>query len=692
MNMLDVQDKLKGLSEQQLVQEMQMPSGSAPQFLVLSEITRRKRMRDSMQQQPDNSTVAQEAVAASGVPQGGIADMARALAPKTDMTQNTGAMPVQGMYGGGRVQRMQEGGEVEGYEMFVEPPQVGKFDILALMRELDRRDLEEFTPRTREEELAWYAKQLHDGGFVLPEALNPLSSAEEAFAAYGSGDYPGAALNALSAIPMSRGPSVAANSAAELYNRLMGGDESGSAVGMYGGGYVQKMQPGGFVDSKSLVPYSQQNFPSALASDPAVIAMAQRLGIPVEEYIASLSPDTRAKNLQRVVDGRITQAPRSDVFDPTVPALSQVDGTQEFRPYTSAAVRGSLIPTQADLDARYRASLAEEPRFVGVPLEPESGGTGPSVLNLASPPQSLYPEVPVGNPIPGEEPSFYTPPERLQPMSPMERLRAETDYMRSGEGLPAYNEFRGVFDARENPMLTAAEESAKEAAELRDSAGITQSLRNPKEVAAAAAAAKRVAAADAEAEDSMTQVPSPLELPEPPGLSDLLAGDTTTGGTRTSGGVGSASGATSYEQELINAMQRAERRAEQDKWLALAQVGLGLMSSTQPTIGGALGEAGLAGLQSYQGARDEYETERLGLSKELAGIEAARASQRAAAAKASSGPTLQQLIDARDALYTKSTNEFGEDVIAPMQGAEGEIAQINAAIRSRVGSMAAPTM
>jgi hypothetical protein len=685
MNMLDVQDKLKGLSEQQLVQEMQMPSGTAPQFLVLSEITRRKRMRDSMQQQDDGTTVAQEAVAAAGVPQGGIADMARALAPKTDMTQNTGAMPVQGMYGGGLVQRMQEGGEVEGYEMFVEPPQAGKFDILALMRERDRRALEEGTPRTREEELAWYAKQLRDGGFVLPEALNPLSSAEQAFAAYGSGDYPGAALNALSAMPMSRGPSVAANSAAELYNRLMGGDESGSAVGMYGGGYVQKMQPGGFVDSKSLVPYSQQNFPSALASDPAVIAMAQRLGIPVEEYIASLSPDTRAKNLQRVVDGRITQAPRSDVFDPTVPALSQVDGTQEFRPYTSAAVRGSLIPTQADLDARYRASLTEEPRFRQAPYEqfPEAGG-------LASPPQSLYPEVPVGNPIPGEEPSFYTPPERLQPMSPMERLRAETDYMRSGEGLPAYNEFRDVFDARENPMLTAAKESAEEAAALRDSAGITQSLRDPREVAAAAAAAKDAAAAAVEAEKGVTNKPSELD--------ELLAGDTTsggttTGGTRTSGGVGNAIGATSYEQELINAMQRAERRAEQDKWLALAQVGLGLMSSTQPTIGGALGEAGLAGLQSYQGARDEYETERLGLSKELAGIESARASQRAAAARAAAGPTLAQLIDGREALYvTTYDNLLGKDVQTLMPGAEGALAQINAEINRKVGSLAPADM
>jgi hypothetical protein len=214
--------------------------------------------------------------------------------------------------------------------------------------------------------------------------------------------------------------------------------------------------------------------------------------------------------------------------------------------------------------------------------------------------------------------------------------------MRSGEGLPAYNEFRDVFDARENPMLTAAKESAEEAAALRDSAGITQSLRDPREVAAAAAAAKEAAAAAVEAEKGVTNKPSELD--------ELLAGDTTsggttTGGTRTSGGVGNASGATSYEQELINAMQRAERRAQQDKWLALAQVGLGLMSSTQPTIGGALGEAGIAGLESYRGARDDYEAERLGLSKELAGIEAARAAQQAAAAKARSGPTLQQTLN-----------------------------------------------
>ena len=97
LNMIDTQDKLKNFSEQQLIQEMQQPSGSAPQFMVLGEIERRKRMRADMQKQQGlmQPTVAQEAVSAAGVPQQGIAQVAQSLAPKTDMTQNTGVPNAQ---------------------------------------------------------------------------------------------------------------------------------------------------------------------------------------------------------------------------------------------------------------------------------------------------------------------------------------------------------------------------------------------------------------------------------------------------------------------------------------------------------------------------------------------------------------------------------------------------------------------
>ena len=38
MNILQLQDDLKNFSEEQLVNEMRRPSGTAPQYLVLSEI------------------------------------------------------------------------------------------------------------------------------------------------------------------------------------------------------------------------------------------------------------------------------------------------------------------------------------------------------------------------------------------------------------------------------------------------------------------------------------------------------------------------------------------------------------------------------------------------------------------------------------------------------------------------------
>jgi hypothetical protein len=103
--------------------------------------------------------------------------------------------------------------------------------------------------------------------------------------------------------------------------------------------------------------------------------------------------------------------------------------------------------------------------------------------------------------------------------------------------------------------------------------------------------------------------------------------DTTAGG-------GGGGGMSSYEQELMDALGRREKAAQQDKWLSLAQVGLNLMSSTNPTIGGAIGEAGLKGVEAARGARDQYDKDRLEL---LGAVEQSRAARAAAAAKGSGG-------------------------------------------------------
>lgn len=111
MNILEVQDALKDFSQDQLVKEMQAPSGQAPQFLVLSELNRRQRMKQDFdarqaQQQP---TVAEKLVAAAGAPQGGIGAMAQSMAPQTDMAMNTGIAQMEEPMSG-EVMEMNEGG------------------------------------------------------------------------------------------------------------------------------------------------------------------------------------------------------------------------------------------------------------------------------------------------------------------------------------------------------------------------------------------------------------------------------------------------------------------------------------------------------------------------------------------------------------------------------------------------------
>jgi hypothetical protein len=59
MNLLQIQDALKNASDQQLVQLVQSPDSTAPSYLVLSELKRRKEMRAQQQQEPQG-TVAED--------------------------------------------------------------------------------------------------------------------------------------------------------------------------------------------------------------------------------------------------------------------------------------------------------------------------------------------------------------------------------------------------------------------------------------------------------------------------------------------------------------------------------------------------------------------------------------------------------------------------------------------------------
>jgi hypothetical protein len=105
MNLLRIQDALKNASDQQLMQLMQAPDSTAPSYLVLSEIRRRKDMRaqQAPEGQPDR-TVAEELTAPEGQ---GIRSMQMPEEPPQEASPQSG---IEAMREGGVV-RMEAGGQ-----------------------------------------------------------------------------------------------------------------------------------------------------------------------------------------------------------------------------------------------------------------------------------------------------------------------------------------------------------------------------------------------------------------------------------------------------------------------------------------------------------------------------------------------------------------------------------------------------
>jgi len=523
MNLIQLQDRLKNFSQDQLIQEMQMPSGSVPQYLVLSEIMRRKKAeQDFAAAQAPQTTVAEDAVNAAGVPQEGIAGMAQAMAPKTDIAGNTGAQPMQGMANGGML-----------------------------------------------------------------------------------------------------GPS-------------------------YG---------------------------SQLERDPAIAAMAQRMGIPVADYVAMLGSGRRAGEIQRVLGARVTQPTSMVDLDPRL------------------AVQGMPLPSQGDLDRGYagrsQMAMAAESAPPNVPTvqTPSSLGMPGSDINnmvagFIAPEEGYDSRVPramaganrIGFELGPNEDQFgrfmdgagvvgrSARPADEQAMATEILLRDAARQPVASEGLPSIDrgETRPPWMVERDRMMEINDpqggglprtlggelilppEALKDEASDNAPQGVFGRLKDSflegynsvRDRAAGRVPEGDVPAtfeAEEEANDAVNKAIDDAAATQE-AYGDTPAGGVSGGGSGGSGagGVGN-SGLSSFESEILDAIKRRERAAEQDKWLALARVGLQLMSSRQPTLGGALGEAGAAGLESYQETRDDYEEDRLGL---VSALYQARAQQAAAAARA----------------------------------------------------------
>ena len=92
LNILQIEDRLKDMSEDVIKRMVTQPNSSVPPFLATNELNRRDRMRKEfqMRQAQDMPTVAEQLVTGAGMPNEAMSQMAMNMAPKSDIAGNTG--------------------------------------------------------------------------------------------------------------------------------------------------------------------------------------------------------------------------------------------------------------------------------------------------------------------------------------------------------------------------------------------------------------------------------------------------------------------------------------------------------------------------------------------------------------------------------------------------------------------------
>jgi hypothetical protein len=134
MNIVKLQNELKNIPDQALIGYVQNPTGQVPTYLALSELQRRKDMREKFQQQQKpESTVAEDLVAPPAKPQG-LAALTQSTAPQES---GVAGLPVpdqmfsgKGMAAGGIVAFAGGGSTLDDYG--IDMPVVPTYDDLKM--------------------------------------------------------------------------------------------------------------------------------------------------------------------------------------------------------------------------------------------------------------------------------------------------------------------------------------------------------------------------------------------------------------------------------------------------------------------------------------------------------------------------------------------------------------------------------
>ena len=512
MNIIDIQDQLKNFSENQLIQEMQMPSGTAPQFLVLSEIQRRKRVRDDFakRQAAGEPTVAQEAVAAAGVPMQGIAGMSEAMAPQSAASDGIGSIMPQSMRQAVPQQMpaptdqpvpMAEGGVVYAQD--------------GLPRGLRLRNPGNIRPGA-----GFYGEMGDDGGYAEFESDE-------------------AGIRAIQRLLGTYGSKYGINTLRGLANRYAPPSENPTS------NYLD------FLSEKTGIGPDEEIDLAGRGADiiPAIIGFEQGQQPFSQELI------------NRSIEAAETQDPDeiSNILEDQLPAELTDAGVTAQDLFQADAKPGMMSAMAATSDTDKPSSVSDFfSKYILGPKGREIAGT--------STPEEL------------------------------EAIRQAGEAARTGEVIgerQAASEGYGDYYSRAG-SAGIVPVTPKEFLEQRtsDESGISaldrQTLSN---VAAVSAQAKPEIDDSTKADDADTKAGKAAG-----DISNLILGSSKPDGE-----------VSNLEGEIKALQAKMEKNRESDKWLALAQAGMALMSSKEPTMLGALGEAGMSGLTAMREAQQRYE-------------------------------------------------------------------------------------
>ena len=626
LDVLEVQDQLKNFSQEQLIKEMQMPSGSVPQFLVLSELNRRRTMSQDLakRQSADQPTVKEEVVASSGMPMENASMMAQQMAPKTSMTENTGiaSMMPRELPSEEEPMKMSYGGMLMGSRMTtgmfpniaraaVIRPEEERRSLFPVMQGrfssgLDNlgRDISGRVQNRTQEEVQDFIGEVDNMAQERFEVnLSEPSQRQRDMQSFLSGKgqpQPRMAMKDGGVIKAQNGMFADIGRAIGNIDNTTGLSNPLTLSPPDTNLFASSMQPSGVTSFAGVYNFIKTNFPNM--SDAEARRQATEIVKTQQEGEIPRLDVTVNKGLpapdQKLFAGSLGTDPTYDQFKIK---------PQQYTPPSSDGVSGGVdfdatVPNISPVESGLGSLTTDISGMVSPELDKINVGSG--ISGTDSPPSE--------NPYAAEiqkakELGIGERAKRLDDYLTKDKFaekRAEkrmADIFKSGRGDPSRPFMSGTDLERYKEIFKDGRTSPFEAEE-RKNKQIMDNFTGGEE---------------------MDNLVEKIEKDEE--KKKKKDKDSDSGGL---GGLGGASGALSeLSAQIAELKEKREKGRDSEKWFSLAKLGLGMLASASPTVFGALGEGGLKALEDFKAGKKAYDDDILGYLKVQASIEKTKGDQ-----------------------------------------------------------------